>query len=230
MALRRTSHPFPVVRSLYFYWRVLGLCPFVPVEGGEMLRSTYIGFAHTTIMTLVYSIIYFRAVANRMNFVLGRETSMFVMSDITGESVEFLIVVTAWLGFALRQNELKRLLKASKNIHEISKGFGIGQDLGGIVKTAKIHTLAVNFVWLVLFCCDHSLVAKNKVYDLAIWMPFNIPRVITHNVMIMFIDAMLVMNKFFRLLNERICDLSQDVTSKPCSIVKRRRWASNNCG
>lgn len=200
----------------------------MPVGGDEVVRRSYVGIAYTTIITLGYLVAYIEAVINRVSFVLSRETSMSIVADFSGLSVEYLVVVSAWLCVALRQNKVKSILKTLREIHESSREIGMAQDFEKIVKNLEIQTLYVNVIWFTLFCCDHVLISSNNAFKLAVWLPFNLPRIVTSNVLIIFVNAMLVVKRLFRLLNENIYDLSKEAASRSRVIVRRNRRGSKN--
>lgn len=177
---------------------------------------------------LGYLVAYVQVIVNRTNFVLSRESAMSVVADFSGVLVEYLVVVSVWLCFAFGQNKLKSILKMLQNIHEMSQKIGMEQDFEKIVKTVEAHTFFVNLIWIILLYGDHMILANHKAFRLEVWLPFNLPRIVTNNVVIMFVNSLLVVQNSFHSLNGSIFDLSNEATSRPYVIVKSDVRGSKN--
>ncbi|XP_043284307.1 uncharacterized protein [Venturia canescens] len=139
------------------------------------------------------------------------------------------MVISSWLCITLRQRELKKILKMFENLCATLELIGISQSPNKLSRRLMIHAVILNVVWIFLFCFDHAMLVNNKLFRYDIWMPFNFPRIVSHNVVIMFLNSLLIAKKFFHLLNKKIHTIPDVLTSKPI-LLRKRLQTSEPCG
>ena len=207
-------------RILYVYWKILGLCPFVVNDFG-LIEFSYGGLTYAIILTVCYTVFYVRAVASRTAFALSRESPMSIIADFSGLSIEFALIVLTWLCFGFRQKRMKRIILLFKKSNEQYEALGIRRDLTKkFLNHVKIHALIINAVWYFLYTIDHLLLFSCKEFHLSVWLPFNILRVVSRNIVVMYIYTMKAIEKKFYLLNKKIQELPYVVSMK---VIHRER-------
>lgn len=212
----------PLPRGVCIWWKMIGLCPFIFVDN-TMIEFSGARCAYTMALIIAYIILYCRAISNRVEYMLPRETTMTVVADFFGLSMECLMVISSWLYILFRQRELKKILKMFENLSATLGLIGISQSGKKSFRKLKIHLIIMNLVWISLFCTDHAMFINNKLFRYDVWLPFNFLRIVSHNVVIMFLNALLIAKNFFHLLNQKMHTLPEDLTLNRVSLRRRSK-------
>lgn len=210
-AKSQDENGLPLPAWVYIFWKILGLCPLAFVENDVIVYEKG-GLFYTMLLTLSFIFFYYRVIEARIYLRQPHETSVIVTADFFGLSFQFFMIITSWLILAFRQNELRKFIETFKLIDVYLKIFGIDQYRQDVVRKLKLSLIFVNSIWLFLFCCDHFFLYDNVALQFEVWIPFNVPRGISHNVVVMFANSLLTMKSIFHLLNQRISELLRNDT------------------
>lgn len=224
MATLENTDDFRLPKWLYIYWKILGVCPIVLV-GKKIVVFKKRGILYAVVLTLTYIFLYARVCTYRIFLGQPHETSSSVTADFLGLSMEFLTIVTSWLFFGFRQNELREIIKMVRSIKALLKISVIDPKAADSIRVLKVTTILMNVTWLLLYGCDMLFIYDYKTFQYDVWLPFNVPRLVSHNVVIIYLNSLLTMKKIFHFLNNGIRDLWCDAGFE-LSVPRRVREAS----
>ena len=217
------------LKMLYFYWQIIGLCPFNFTKD-ELIRFSYSRAFYSIILSICYTISYIVAMSQRDSFVKPSETLMSMIADIVTKTSQFTMIITTWLYFGLRQKHLRRIqifFNTAIETFEMQKRVRITTNL---LKNVPVKSAIINCAFtttlIVGQMARNAMSTKEK-----FGLPFSFGRIVYPNFTIMFFCAMAGIHNQFRSLNIHIQEFSRSNTicklRCPKSSNKRRQVINN---
>lgn len=117
-----------IIKFIYFYEKFLGLCPLTLDENGTFRYSTF-GIIYSVILFFVY----IRAMITRTTTVLPMETILAVVIATVIISLQYSVLILAWLIFALRQEVILKIFENIEKIEQIERKLGIKTEIWNYV-------------------------------------------------------------------------------------------------
>ena len=226
--LGELNHMNMTSKILYIFWKLIGLCPFSLSENG-IIQISYSGIFYSTILTLSYTMIYIRAMMNHSRLGKPCETTMSTIADIVAHSSEFWMIFVTWLCFGLCQDRIRRMQILLNEINESCDIFGIVIEYSNIIRTTKIQTVIVNFSFMMVIASGPLQRSTSAWFELSVWVPFSVVRIVYPNFTILFIAAMSAIRSRFQSLNEKIKQLTTS-NIKILTIQKLENARRNELG
>lgn len=210
----KTNEPHGIERKFsikvlfYYYFKLLGLCPFVLIDN-EISRVSVNGIVYTCMLCIISTNFYCRMAYGRLVFAVPGETPTAVIADFIGLWFEFLCVMSVWLWLAYSYNQLREIINLLQGNKYILKEFGITDDLNKIYDLFKNYIIIANFASYCFFIFDHIVLFIYAEFDLAVIMPFDFLRILGHNVIMFYSVSLSIVRKRYNSINKIINEYSE---------------------
>lgn len=196
-------------RILYSYGKCLGLCPFT-VDDIEIIKFSNYGFVYGIMVTMAYTWIFVNAVKLRVKTDLPGETPMALLANCSADIFRFVCMCITWLMFACRQKRILTIVESFVRIGVTASKLGIVEyKRYRFFRNLAIHLLLVNVTFLGYSVTDYAQLflqvdAANPIY----FALFHGVDVVCRNLVILFVDTVLLVRDRFACLNEATRDLA----------------------
>lgn len=209
MVLRVKKSRPPFSKYVFYYWKILGMCPF-SIDKTEMIRRSPFGTVHTSVLIIGLTILYRRAAIKRWAFALPRETNMTIITDFIGLGLEYIVITVTWLYAIMNQNKLRIILKAFQSTKNNAVRLGMAEYYDDVSINLSIYVFAINFMYFVVYTCEHAVEYNAPEFDMTLWLAFNIQRCISLNMVAVFVYSMKTVKAKFKFINLKIQDFPYD--------------------
>nr|QGW50285.1 gustatory receptor 30 [Chouioia cunea] len=193
-----------IFKSLYYYEKMLGLCPFIIHK--DTLKMSYLGIIYNLAISVLYSICFILIIECRFELRLPRETTLTITMDALGLLFQYCTVVCSWLTVIFQYNRLKSIFNDFKKVEELAKTLNINVYENRLKKLRNIsmRLLIINAFYLAVFLADHYTLSLYKKFQeqASAWIWYNVPKIVLYNVGAIFLELMLVLKHNFRALNK----------------------------
>ena len=220
--VKRPRRKFPsLIILLYFYEKGIGLCPLV-LDEERLFKTSHYGFFYSITLSLTYTFFFFRVLIHRAQMIYPEETLILITANVLLICMQYVMVITSWMNFALRQKKIITIIKKFKKLGEIARKSGIQDDKWeSDLRTLIIRVFLVNACYCTYFTCEHFFFTLIPNFNWTIWVPYSFPHIVIHNVLILFITALQVLKKTFHRLNIELRNL-------PLNVFKRKNISWQN--
>ena len=195
---------YTIVKSLYYYEKLLGLCPFF--LNNDVLSLWYFGAVYNVVLIGCYSFCYFLIIGYRFELRLPRETTLTIAMDGFALTMQYCTVVTSWISLTFYQKRLNKIFSFFIKTDSFMKDLNLPplQYDNNNVKNIGLRVLLVNVTYIAVFLTDHlTLSLYTRFQEQAcVWVWFNIPKIIIYNMHIIFIELILILQHYYKVLNK----------------------------
>ncbi|XP_043473983.1 putative gustatory receptor 28b [Leptopilina heterotoma] len=196
-----------LVKLVFCYEKLIGLCPVVLGKNGYLIISNT-GAIYSLILCIVYSIFYARALINRSETVFPMETFIAATVATYVDGMQFIIVIIAWLIFAFRQRRIIFIFENFEKADRIARKLGIKDENQSNIKMLCTRIICVNIIFGGLFFSKIAFSSISPIFKWIIWVPFEFPHIVIHNLFTLFITALDILERQFHKLNSNLTKLT----------------------
>ncbi|XP_063977342.1 uncharacterized protein LOC135162621 [Diachasmimorpha longicaudata] len=199
----------PVSKGLFLFLKLIGMCPFT-LDKIDIIRRSKTATLYSIILLTFYTLCYYRAVVSRISIMLPRETNMLVVMDFIALGLDYWVIMVVWFYAIVYQNELRCILKYFITTkHEVVL-LGMTECYDDFSINLHIFVISLNLLFFILYIIDHALLYNVEVFEFDVWLPFNIPRCVSINMVGIFFYALKTIQMRFKFINLTIKHFPHD--------------------
>ncbi|KAK0158560.1 hypothetical protein PV328_009546 [Microctonus aethiopoides] len=190
---------------LFYYWKILGICPFV-LDDSQIIKRSISGILYTLLLIASYTYCYTRVFASQISNFLSHLTLMVVILDGIGIGLEYCVVIVIWIYSLIHQNKLRYILNNFKNNTNNAIALGMKKIPTCIIRQMQICLLLQNLYTIIITTFSYWTLWYYEMskFDLATTISFNIPRPISLNLITIYIFSLKIIKEQFIFINESI--------------------------
>ncbi|XP_058797748.1 uncharacterized protein LOC131667979 [Phymastichus coffea] len=193
-----------IIKSLYYYEKILGLCPFIIDK--KTVKISFLGIIYNIILSCLYTICFIVIIDCRFELRLPRETTLTITMDALGLLFQYCTVVCSWLTVIFRSDKLKIIFSKFEKTEELARTLNINiyQNKFKKLRNITIRLAVINALYLAIFLTDHYTLSLYKKFQeqASAWVWYNVPKIVLYNVGAIFLELMLLIEENFRALNK----------------------------
>ncbi|THK32952.1 gustatory receptor 8CTE, partial [Diachasma alloeum] len=193
----------PVSKSMFLFLKLIGMCPFT-LDKIDIIRRSKTASLYSTILIVGYTLCYCRVVVSRISIMLPRETNMLVVMDFIGLGLDYWVIMVVWFYALVYQNELRCILKHFITTKREVVLLGMTECYDDFTMNLRIFVISLNLFFFVLYVVDHALLYHIKEFEFGVWLPFNLPRCVSINMVGIYLYALKTIQTRFQFINLRI--------------------------
>lgn len=207
---------FTLIKIMYYYEKILGLCPFL-LNDTSALKFSYIGTTYNILLTGIYTYCFILIMKLRFELYLPRETTSTVAMDALGIAFQYGTIIASWLTLIFRKKSLKQIFVAFARSESLANQLNIRlfRYDSKKVRSFGIRLLLINLFYIAIFSIDYfTLTLYNKFQEQATaWGWFNLTKIVIYNVYFIYIQLTYVLQQNFKALNKVLSrSFSQRIT------------------
>lgn len=207
---------------LYYYGKLIGLFPLVMEPNGS-LKYSQAGIIYSILNCCIHIVAFFRLIIHRAHIKFPMETFISVIANSLSVTLNFSITLLSWIIFAFRQRELLIIINEFMRTNLIARQLGIHDNQWEIVSIINRHLIIINISYIGILIFDNVIYSTFTDFDWMLWIPYNLPQIIVHNLIILFVTLLQVLQRKFHRLNKKLRYLSlRDDYRNGSSIVECR--------
>lgn len=208
---------------LFYYWKILGICPFV-LDDSQIIKRSIGGILYTILLIASYTYCYTRVFASQISNFLSQLALMVVILDGIGIGLEYCVVIVIWIYSLIHQNKLQYILNNFKNNTNNAIALGMLKIPTRIIRQMQIYLLLQNLYTIIITTFGYWTLWYYKMskFDIATTISlFNIPRSISLNLITIYIFSLKIIKEQFIFINESIRHLPNYINDR--NTLKRYR-------
>lgn len=210
-------------RLLYYWGKLIGINPLA-LSKDNQLKFSYTSLVYGCFLGAIYCYIFYRALLGRLMLHVPGETSVAVIVDFIGIICQFLEIFLTWMVSALSRNSTNCIVNDFIEIEKILARLGFPDRRDKALREFGISVLFNNILYLASLAFSTICMASFSGYQIIVWSSFNLPRLSSFNMTILFVWSLHVVKQTFRRVNESVRLLSQNHRSR--STMETRQLTS----
>ncbi|KAL7305015.1 hypothetical protein TKK_0002804 [Trichogramma kaykai] len=220
-----------LIKSYYYYLKLMGLCPFDVAVPECELKFSLPGLIYNALLVVLYSYSFLNIFVNRLDIQIFNETGLTVIMDALTLQLQNFAVVTFWILAMVRLKDARTIFEAVADCENCRRELAMTSYLDERYLHVTLRFVAINAVYFGICIIDYLYLIKNARYKerSGHWLVFGVCSVDVFVIYALFIEFMLYVEYYCGRANEELLILSLDpiVDVDDCVVARvSRRLAS----
>ncbi|XP_063990267.1 uncharacterized protein LOC135169310 [Diachasmimorpha longicaudata] len=185
---------------LYYYLKILGLCPFQLCNNNILVRCT-VSTAYTCALSGLYIIIFIFMTKYRFGVIFSFETPMFVIANTLVVVLEFFAVMSVWMNGIFLQHVLREIIRNFRRISNSLRRFGCRDNHNLNIRRMSCVVLVVHGVYMTMIISDMFIHPSIGNVNWIVRIIFDVVRKLSHIFTALFICALWILKGYLCFIN-----------------------------
>lgn len=204
-----------LVKCLYYYWKMIGLCPYGIVN--QTLQLSISEFIIVVMRCLLYSYVFISLDFFRLKDV----SSVILIVGYMSVIVEAILILCVWIISASQVKKVESVRQNFVRLHNKLVMMGLEtQSAVEILQDMALHCFYINSFFYVHVSIVFTLVADSVELSFRGTM-YQFARVVVWNTVVLFVEGVLLIRKKFQVINNAIRNFSDFRTRNE---ERQRKW------